>query len=71
MYPSALAVISCFLVLIEAAIHELIVGTFSTRFLYTVEFDDETLTLALVANTSVPYAGNWIALNVSNCCQLW
>lgn len=62
---------SCFAVLISlafgvnATIHELIVGTFSTKFLYTVEFDDEALTLNLVANTSVPYAANWIAFNVS------
>lgn len=49
---------------VHATIHELIVGTFSTKFLYTVEFDDEALTLSLSANTSVPYAGNWIAFNV-------
>ncbi|KAK9424084.1 putative Carboxy-cis,cis-muconate cyclase [Seiridium unicorne] len=49
---------------VRAAIHELIVGTFSTKFLYTVEFDDETLTLSLLANTSVPFAGNWISFSV-------
>ncbi|KAK6072561.1 hypothetical protein SCUP234_09111 [Seiridium cupressi] len=49
---------------VHAVIHELIVGTFSTKFLYTVEFDDETLTLSLVANTSVPFAGNWISFSV-------
>lgn len=50
----------------NAAIHELILGTFSTKFLYTVEFDDEALTLSLLANMFVPYAGNWIAFNVGS-----
>lgn len=49
----------------NAATHELIVGTFGTKSLYTVEFDDEALTLDLVANTSVPAAGSWLALSVS------
>ncbi|KAK6085250.1 hypothetical protein SCUP515_01068 [Seiridium cupressi] len=49
----------------NAATHELIVGTFGTKFLYTLEFDDESLTLDLVANTSVPIAGSWVALSVS------
>ncbi|KAI0149003.1 carboxy-cis,cis-muconate cyclase [Pestalotiopsis sp. NC0098] len=47
----------------NAATHELIVGTFGTKSLYTVEFDDEALTLDLVANTSVPAAGSWLALS--------
>jgi carboxy-cis,cis-muconate cyclase len=49
----------------RAAKHELIIGTFGTQYLYTVEFDDEALTLDLLANTSVPAAGSWIALSVS------
>lgn len=49
-----------------AATHELIVGTFGTKSLYTVEFDDEALTLDLVANTSVPVAGSWLALSVGS-----
>ena len=49
----------------NAATHELLVGTFGTKSLYTVEFDDEALTLDLVANTSVPAAGSWLALSVS------
>lgn len=52
----------------HAATHELIVGTFnptiSTPSLYTLEFDDEALTLNLIANTSVPAAGSWLALSV-------
>ncbi|KAJ4385605.1 hypothetical protein N0V93_010034 [Gnomoniopsis smithogilvyi] len=47
----------------HAATHELIVGTFGTPFLYTVEFDDEALTLQQTANTSVPIASSWISLN--------
>ncbi|KAI0123634.1 carboxy-cis,cis-muconate cyclase [Xylariales sp. AK1849] len=47
----------------NAALHELIVGTFGTESLYTLEFDDESLTLDMVANTSVPAAGSWIALS--------
>ncbi|KAF3025041.1 hypothetical protein E8E14_014376 [Neopestalotiopsis sp. 37M] len=47
----------------NAATHELLVGTFGTKSLYTVEFDDEALTLDLVANTSVPAAGSWLALS--------
>lgn len=49
----------------NAATHELIVGTFGTKALYTLEFDDEALTLDLVRNTSVPVAGSWVALSVS------
>lgn len=65
MYNSSLAIFIISLVLsVNATIHELIVGTFSSKFLYTVEFDDEALTLSLLGNISVPYAGNWIAFNV-------
>ncbi|KAH8659765.1 carboxy-cis,cis-muconate cyclase [Xylariales sp. PMI_506] len=41
-----------------AVTHELIVGTFGTKVLYTLEFDDETLALELIANTSVPASGS-------------
>lgn len=50
---------------VNAATHELIVGTFGTKVLYTLTFDDELLTLDLVGNTTVPVAGSWIALSVS------
>lgn len=49
---------------VHAATHEIIVGTFGTPFLYTVVFDDEALTLELVANTTVPIANSWLDLNV-------
>ncbi|KAI0593517.1 Lactonase, 7-bladed beta-propeller-domain-containing protein [Biscogniauxia sp. FL1348] len=48
---------------VEAAKHNLIVGTFSTNFLYTIEYDDETEALSLVAKTEVPAASSWITLN--------
>lgn len=50
----------------NAATHELIVGTFGTTFIYTIEFNDETLTLEQTANTSVSIASSWISLNVSH-----
>lgn len=50
----------------SAATHELIVGTFGTPFLYTINFNDETLTLEQTANTSVPIASSWLSLNVSH-----
>ncbi|KAI8627337.1 carboxy-cis,cis-muconate cyclase [Xylariaceae sp. FL1651] len=43
--------------------HSLIVGTFSTEFLYTLEYDDEQKTLALVAQNAIPAASSWITLN--------
>lgn len=50
----------------NAATHELIVGTFGTTSIYTIEFNDETLTLEQTANTSVSIASSWISLNVSH-----
>ncbi|KAI5925010.1 Lactonase, 7-bladed beta-propeller-domain-containing protein [Camillea tinctor] len=47
----------------EATKHRLIVGTFSTNFLYTVEYDDDYEALSLVAKTQVPAASSWISLN--------
>ncbi|KAI1340371.1 hypothetical protein F5Y15DRAFT_56086 [Xylariaceae sp. FL0016] len=49
--------------LARAATHELIVGTFGSEFLYTIEFDDEALTLQMVANTSMPVSSSWIAFS--------
>lgn len=46
-----------------AAIHEFIVGSISSRFLYTGAFDDENLTLSLVANITTPTINSWIALS--------
>ncbi|KAI0018827.1 carboxy-cis,cis-muconate cyclase [Xylariomycetidae sp. FL0641] len=46
-----------------AAMHELIVGTFGTNSLYTLEFDDELLTLELVKNTSTSTSNSWITFN--------
>lgn len=49
----------------RAAQHGLIVANFVSEYLYTVNFDDETLELELVANISVPAPSSWITLNVS------
>lgn len=49
----------------SAATHNLVVGTFSTEFLYTVEYNDETESLTLVAQSAVAAASSWITLNVN------
>lgn len=51
--------------LVQAAKHELVVGTFVSKNLYTLSFDDQAFTLDLVANISVPVPSSWIALSVS------
>ena len=59
-----------FLSLLTAAsadLHHLIVGTFGTENLYTLEFDDSALTLELIGNYSANAASSWIALSVSKC----
>lgn len=48
----------------NAANHELIVANFLNGFLYTVDFDDEALTLDLVANITVPVPSSWISFSV-------
>jgi hypothetical protein len=57
-----------FLSLVSAVngdIHQLIVGTFGTEKLYTLEFDDSALTLELIGNLTTNAASSWIALSVS------
>lgn len=49
--------------LVRAATHSLIVSTYTVKSLYTLEFDDEALTLSLAANTSAPTASQWITLS--------
>ncbi|RDW94631.1 hypothetical protein BP5796_00394 [Coleophoma crateriformis] len=44
-------------------VHQLIVGTFGTEYLYTLQFDDQALTLDLVGNMSTNAASSWIALS--------
>lgn len=43
--------------------HHLLVSTFSVDSIYSVEFDDESLTMSLIANNSATAAG-WITTNV-------
>ncbi|KAJ1328211.1 carboxy-cis,cis-muconate cyclase [Microdochium nivale] len=47
----------------RAAVHEMIVGSFVSKNLYTIAFDDVEKSLSLIANFSVPAASSWIALN--------
>lgn len=53
------------LTLAQAAKHELVVGTFVSKNLYALSFDDTALTLDLIANISVPAPSSWIELSVS------
>ncbi|KAK8074978.1 3-carboxy-cis-cis-mucoante lactonizing enzyme [Apiospora hydei] len=46
-----------------AAIHYLLVGTFSTNSIYTLSFDDETNQLTGLANTSTPVGSSWLTLS--------
>lgn len=50
---------------IKALNHQLIVGTFGTPYLYTLDFEDATRTLTLASNTSVNVSSSWISLSVS------
>ncbi|KAI1261927.1 carboxy-cis,cis-muconate cyclase [Xylariaceae sp. FL1019] len=43
--------------------HLMVIGTFSTHALYTVEYDDEARSLALVANNSVHSASSWLTMS--------
>ena len=51
--------------LISGETHQLIIGTFGTDALYTVEFDDNALTLDLVKTTNTTTASSWLGLSVS------
>lgn len=48
---------------VQAATHQIIIGTFSTEFLYTVEFDDEANSLSLLKNTTAANAHQWLSLS--------
>ncbi|KAI1434870.1 Lactonase, 7-bladed beta-propeller-domain-containing protein [Xylaria sp. CBS 124048] len=48
---------------VSAAKHKIIVGSFRTGFLYTLEYDDEMRSLALLAQSAVQAASSWITLN--------
>lgn len=54
-----------FLTVVKADVHQLIIGTFGTSKLYTLEFDDAALTLNLIGNYTANAASSWIALSVS------
>lgn len=68
MFPTLLQSVllaSGFVSTTNALNHQLIVGTFGTPFLYTLEFEDAARTLTLAANTSVNVSSSWISLSVS------
>ena len=66
MPPSILSLLFLsLLAAVKADLHHLIVGTFGTEYLYTLEFDDSALTLELIGNYSANAASSWIALSVS------
>ncbi|KII90145.1 hypothetical protein PLICRDRAFT_580673 [Plicaturopsis crispa FD-325 SS-3] len=48
-----------------AKVHHLVTGTFQTPYLYTLQFDDETLALNLTANTTVAGGHSWLTLSPS------
>lgn len=48
---------------IHAATHQMIVGTFSTSFLNTIEYDDIANTLTLLKNTSAETASQWLSVS--------
>ena len=50
---------------VKADVHQLIVGTFGSAKLYTLEFDDVALTMELIGNYTANAASSWIALSVS------
>lgn len=51
--------------LASATKHQLIIGSFSTNFLYTAEYDDVAETLQLIGKTPTDSASSWISLSVS------
>ncbi|TVY19999.1 Carboxy-cis,cis-muconate cyclase, partial [Lachnellula arida] len=52
-----------FFATVRGDLHQLIVGTFGTESLYTLEFDDVALTLDLIGNSTASAASSWIALS--------
>lgn len=50
---------------IQAELHQLFAGTYSSDFIYTIEFDDEAKSLSLLKNNSAKAGSSWITLSVS------
>ena len=65
MYSSSVFAFFILLSAVNGELHQLIVGTFGTEKLYTLEFDDSALTLELIGNLTTNAASSWIALSVS------
>jgi carboxy-cis,cis-muconate cyclase len=65
MRPSLVSLALGVAQVVNGDLHQLIVGTFGTENLYTIEFDDVALTLDILQNYSAPAASSWITLSVS------
>lgn len=61
---AAVAAISNLLNAVQADLHQIFVGTYSTDFIYTIEFDDETKSLSLLENSTAVAGSSWITLSV-------
>lgn len=67
---SFLIALLCYSSPVTATLHHLFVGAFSNPYLYAVEFDDQSLTLALLNNITTQDSHFWITLDVScNSCS--
>lgn len=64
LFSYASIALLCLLESAKGEIHELIVGTFKSEFLYTLEFDSQALTLSLAQNLSTNASSSWINLSV-------
>jgi hypothetical protein len=51
---------------VKGDLHQLIVGTFGTKKLYTLELGDVASTMNLIGNHTAGTLSSWIALSVSN-----
>ncbi|KAJ5684972.1 hypothetical protein N7536_007591 [Penicillium majusculum] len=60
---SFLIALLCYSSPVTATLHHLFVGAFSNPYLYAVEFDDQSLTLALLNNITTQDSHFWITLD--------
>lgn len=60
----AVAVAAGLLRSVQADLHQIFVGTYSTDFIYTIEFDDVSKYLTLLKNSTALAGSSWLALSV-------
>ncbi|KAI2642928.1 carboxy-cis,cis-muconate cyclase [Xylaria nigripes] len=63
VFGAILLILAAFDTRASATKHRIVVGTFETEFLYTVEYDDGLRALALAARSAVSAGSSWITLN--------